>query len=30
MQKDVKDPAAWVEKVIVDFINSPENTMKNK
>ena len=29
MQKEMKDPAAWVEKVIVDFINSPENTMKN-
>lgn len=24
-----KDPGAWVEKVIRDFIDSPENTMKN-
>ena len=30
MRKEVKDPAAWVEKVIRDFINSPENTLKNR
>ena len=30
MRKGVKDLATWVEKVIKDFINSPENTLKNK
>jgi epoxyqueuosine reductase len=30
MRKEMKDPATWIEKVIKDFINSPENTLKNK
>lgn len=30
MLKEMKDPAAWVEGVIRDFINSPENTLRNR
>jgi epoxyqueuosine reductase len=29
MRREVKDPGAWVEKVIKDFINSPDNTLRN-
>jgi epoxyqueuosine reductase len=29
MREEVKEPAAWVEQIIKDFINSPENTLKN-
>jgi epoxyqueuosine reductase len=29
MQKEVKEPAVWVGKVIRDFMNSTDNTMKN-